>query len=91
MLLCGGDGSFFQHVESDARVEPLREPLVNRSKQFARLLRLALVAPEAGEPIASGYLLEVCGAYYKRPLIIPTGHPTTLPLVYQEHRPPSAD
>src|SRR5215813_7388118 len=32
-----------------ARVKTLREPPVNRSKQFARLLRLALVAPEAGE------------------------------------------
>ena len=30
-----------------ARVEPLRKPAVNRSKQFARLLQLALVAPEA--------------------------------------------
>ena len=32
-----------------ARVEPFREPAVDRSKQFARLLRLALVAPEARE------------------------------------------
>jgi hypothetical protein len=31
------------------RVEPLRTPPVNRSKQFARLLRLALVTPEACE------------------------------------------
>ena len=30
-----------------ARVEPFRKPAVNRSKQFARLLRLALVTPEA--------------------------------------------
>jgi hypothetical protein len=30
-----------------ARVEPLSEPPVNRSEQFARLLHLALVAPEA--------------------------------------------
>jgi hypothetical protein len=30
-----------------ARVEPLSEPPVNRSQQFARLLHLALVAPEA--------------------------------------------
>src|SRR6516225_2534273 len=29
------------------RVKALREPRVNRSQQFARLLRLALVAPEA--------------------------------------------
>ena len=29
-----------------ARVEPFREPPVNRSQQFARLLHLALVAPE---------------------------------------------
>jgi hypothetical protein len=29
-----------------ARVEPLSKPPVNRSKQFARLLRLALVTPE---------------------------------------------
>ena len=28
-----------------ARVEALREPAVNRSQQFARLLHLALVAP----------------------------------------------
>ena len=32
-----------------ARVEPFREPPVNRSKQFARLLHLALVAPETRE------------------------------------------
>jgi hypothetical protein len=32
-----------------ARVEPFREPAVNRSEQFARLLHLALVAPEACE------------------------------------------
>ena len=32
-----------------ARVEPFREPAVDRSKQFARLLRLTLVAPEARE------------------------------------------
>ena len=32
-----------------ARIEPLRKPPINRSQQFARLLRLALVAPEAGE------------------------------------------
>ena len=31
------------------RLEPLREPPVNRSEQFASLLRLALVAPEACE------------------------------------------
>ena len=28
------------------RVQPVRKPAVNRSEQFARLLRLALVAPE---------------------------------------------
>ena len=32
-----------------ARVEALRKPPVNRSQQFARLLHLALVAPEACE------------------------------------------
>ena len=32
-----------------ARVKPLSEPAVDRSKQFARLLHLALVAPEACE------------------------------------------
>ena len=32
-----------------ARVEPLRKPPVNRSQQFARLLHLALVTPEARE------------------------------------------
>ena len=32
-----------------ARVEAFREPAINRSQQFARLLHLALVAPEAGE------------------------------------------
>ena len=31
------------------RVEPLSEPPVDRSEQFARLLRLALVAPKARE------------------------------------------
>ena len=33
-----------------ARVEPLGEPAVNRSQQFARLLHLALVAREACRP-----------------------------------------
>src|SRR4029079_15017317 len=32
-----------------ARIEPFREPPVNRSKQFVRLLPLTLVAPEARE------------------------------------------
>ena len=32
-----------------ARVETLRKPPVHRSQQFARLLHLALVAPEARE------------------------------------------
>ena len=32
-----------------ARVEALSEPPVNRSQQFARLLHLALVTPEASE------------------------------------------
>src|SRR4029077_17057959 len=32
-----------------ARVEPLRKPPVNRSEQFACLLHLALVTPEACE------------------------------------------
>ena len=32
-----------------ARVEALSEPAVNRSKQFARFLHLALVAPETRE------------------------------------------
>ena len=32
-----------------ARVEALRKPPVNRSQQFARLLHLALVAPETRE------------------------------------------
>ena len=32
-----------------ARVKPFSKPPVNRSKQFARLLQLALVAPEACE------------------------------------------
>jgi hypothetical protein len=32
-----------------ARIEALRKPAVNRSKQFASLLRLALVTPEARE------------------------------------------
>jgi len=30
-----------------ARIEPFREPPVDRSEQFASLLRLALRAPEA--------------------------------------------
>ena len=37
------------HLFQIARVKPLREPAVNRSKQFARLLRLTLVAPEPSE------------------------------------------
>jgi hypothetical protein len=40
------------------RVKPLREPLVNRSQQFSRLARLALVAPEACE--------AHCGAKFPR-------------------------
>ena len=32
-----------------ARVEPFSKPSVNRSQQFARLLHLALVTPEARE------------------------------------------
>jgi hypothetical protein len=32
-----------------ARVVAFRKPIINRSKQFAGLLRLALVAPEASE------------------------------------------
>src|SRR5262249_13346702 len=32
-----------------ARIEPFSEPAVDRSKQFARLLHLALGTPEAGE------------------------------------------
>jgi hypothetical protein len=32
-----------------ARVETLRKPAANRSKQFARLLQPPLVTPEAGE------------------------------------------
>ena len=38
-----GDGRLLQI----ARVEPLSEPPVNRSQQFARLPQLALVAPKA--------------------------------------------
>jgi hypothetical protein len=34
---------------SDRACVPLSESPVNRSQQFARLLHLALVAPEAGE------------------------------------------
>jgi hypothetical protein len=34
-----------------ARVETLREPPVHRRQQFARLLHLALVAPEACEAL----------------------------------------
>ena len=37
-----------------ARVEPLRKPPVNRSKQFACLLHLALIAPGAA------VLIEAC-------------------------------
>ena len=33
-------------IEGPTRVQPVRKPAVNRSEQFARLLRLALVAPE---------------------------------------------
>jgi hypothetical protein len=42
--ISSGPSFFFLRV---ARVETLGEPLVNRSKQFASLLRLALVTPEA--------------------------------------------
>ena len=50
-----------------ARVEPLSEPPVNRSEQFARLLQLALVAPETrearrGTQLVSLRLLPSCDA-----------------------------
>jgi hypothetical protein len=38
------------------RLEPLREPPANHSQQFARLLHLALVAPEAREVDGAPYL-----------------------------------
>jgi hypothetical protein len=34
-------------IHQIARVEALRKPAIHRSQQFARLLHLALVAPEA--------------------------------------------
>jgi hypothetical protein len=40
------------------RVKPLRKPAINRRQQFARLLPLALVAPEARE--------AHCGAEFLR-------------------------
>src|SRR5262245_35175875 len=48
-----------------ARVETLSEPPEHRSQQFARLLHLALVAPEAGE--------AHCGAQLKRLGILTLG------------------
>src|SRR6478752_2834468 len=42
------------------RVEPFSEPPVHRSQQFARLLNLALVAPEACEAHGGTKLPEFC-------------------------------
>src|SRR5262249_61736979 len=43
-----------------ARTEPLRKPPINRSQQFARLLHLALDAPEAGEAPARVRVCDRC-------------------------------
>src|SRR5262249_36221114 len=48
-----------------ARVEPLREPPVHRSQQFASLLHLALVTPEPRE--------AHCGAEFPGFGLLPTG------------------
>ena len=49
-----------------ARVEPLRKPPVNRSEQFASLLRLALVAPEARKAYCGAEFPELCRAFAGR-------------------------
>src|SRR6476660_3099791 len=43
-----------------ARVEAPRKPAVNRSKQFARLLHLALVTPEARKAHGGAQLKTPC-------------------------------
>src|SRR5215471_12586859 len=43
-----------------ARVEPLSEPSVHRSQQFARLRNLALVTPEACEAGCSAKFQQEC-------------------------------
>jgi hypothetical protein len=43
-----------------ARVKPVRKAPVNRSQQFARLLHLATVAPEAREAHRSAQLPRLC-------------------------------
>ena len=42
------------------RVEPFGEPAVDRSKKLARLIPLALIAPEAGEVESCTQLPEFC-------------------------------
>src|SRR6476646_8811294 len=51
-----------------ARIEALAEPAVNRSKQFARLLRLTLVAPEASEAHGGAEFPGLCllGTGYRK-------------------------
>src|SRR5215468_8850725 len=49
-----------------ARVEPLREPPVNRSKQFARLLRLALIAPETREAHGGAPIFQLLAVGYSQ-------------------------
>ena len=59
-----------------ARVEPLSEPAVNRSKQFARLLHLSLVTPEAGEALGGSDFPGFCSllaGYGKRTLEVRLG------------------
>ena len=46
------------------RVEPFSEPPVNRSKQFARLLRLALVTPEAFKAHGGAVFERLCPPAY---------------------------
>ncbi len=53
VLACDGPSLQFiqQHIRllQITRIEPLREPPIHRSQQFARLVHLALFAPEARE------------------------------------------
>ena len=65
---------------SDRGVEPLSEPAVDRTEQFARLLHLALVAPETREARSRAELPKLClllpgdllkaQAYFERALAI---------------------
>ena len=62
-----------------ARVEPFREPAVHRSEQFARLLHLALVTPEAREAHGGAEFPGLC-------LLLACNRESTLEIRFRLHR-----